>query len=102
MHATPSMGYVHPDYLVGAQFFRRVASDLVSARVVECPCCLLWVEPDPDRPACPHQSHRETPIVQRDTSPTTHQAWHQVRADQLPDLADVPRGGLSCCLVFPP
>src|SRR5262245_50985492 len=46
---------------LGAQLGRRLTTDLATLLVLECPLATLGVEPDPDRPAGPHQPHRIRP-----------------------------------------
>ena len=90
MGSLSSMGDLHPTHRLPAQFPRDLATDLVSLLVLERPGPFDRIESHPHRPLGPHDSDAVRAVVQRELAPPVHQAWHSMRAHQIPDLLKVP------------
>ena len=91
MGSLSSMGDLHPTHRLPAQFPRDLATDLVPLLVLERPGPFDRIESHPHRPLGPHDSDAVRAVVQRELAPPVHQAWHSMRAHQIPDLLEGPR-----------
>src|SRR6478672_11800134 len=101
MTATTTMGHLQSPNPRGAQFSRRLTTDLVPLLVLEHPLPGFGVEPHPDRPPTPLRAHPARPVVQRHLALRVHLPGDQERLHELPGPPQIPTRCLASRIVAP-